>query len=88
MSGLQQSVGKLTRRRGESVPHPALAPCQCQATEATGWYINVRTEETGRTQRGVECGKGDGEVGETDEKRMEKKVTIKRRRNGDQCERM
>lgn len=36
MSRLQQSVGKLMREGGSSLP--ALARCQAQAAEATGWY--------------------------------------------------
>lgn len=60
---------------------PALAPCQYQATQATGWYKNVRMEGPGRAWWGVVCereGEEDRKVGETDGKRMWKQVNEKK----------
>lgn len=43
-----------------------LAPCQCQATEATGWYEDGRMGVPRRHSEGVERGKENGKVGETE----------------------
>lgn len=62
-SRLRQSVGKLTRSRG-GFPRPALALCQCQAAEATGWW---RVPVEGRLNVGRKMG-GDGK--RTQEKKL------------------